>query len=259
MAIIGHFDYTRKWTDPDQFPTYEASEEQVREDMQALFDEISTYLNGTLIDWVEEQISGAIIGQIPDRSLTNLKLVLATITGDEIASKTIKLGNMDDDSVDTDQLVDDAVTEDKIADANVTTVKIADSNVTTVKIADSGVTTAKIADANVTTAKIADLAVTSGKIADANVTTAKIADANVTTAKIADANVTTAKIADEAVTMAKLAQDVQDAISSIQSDVWYAGNTAPENTKLLWIDPANGLKYYDEVNEEWAIVPVAFS
>lgn len=67
----------------------------------------------------------------------------------------------------------------------------------------------------------------------------------------------TGMIDDEAITMAKLAQDVQDAINSIQSDVWYVGSTAPTNTKLLWIDPSNGLKYYD--GSDWVVVPVAFS
>ena len=67
----------------------------------------------------------------------------------------------------------------------------------------------------------------------------------------------TSMIDDGQVTMAKLASDVQNAINSIQSDVWYAGSTAPTNTKLLWIDPTNGLKYYNGTN--WVTVPVAFS
>lgn len=119
MAIIGHFDYSRKWTSPDDFPTYEASEEQVRADMQALFDEISAYLNGTLIDWVEQQISGAITGQIPDRSLTNLKLALGTITGAEIDDATIGNNNMAANSIDSDQYVDGSIDEEHFSNGAV--------------------------------------------------------------------------------------------------------------------------------------------
>lgn len=39
-------EFTKDWTNPEDFPTVEISETKVREDMQYLFDEIKTHLNG---------------------------------------------------------------------------------------------------------------------------------------------------------------------------------------------------------------------
>lgn len=53
---------------------------------------------------------------------------------------------------------------------------------------------------------------------------------------------------------------VNEALSSVVSDIWYYGNSAPSNTKLLWIDSdstTGGLKYYDGSN--WVHVPVAWA
>jgi hypothetical protein len=44
------------------------------------------------------------------------------------------------------------------------------------------------------------------------------------------------------------------------AQVYYVGDTAPTNTKLLWIDTnstTGGLKYYD--GSAWVHVPVAFT
>lgn len=195
MAIIGHFDYSRKWTSPDDFPTYEASEEQVRADMQALFDEISAYLNGTLIDWVEEQVSSAITGQIPDRSLTNLKLVLATITGDEIASKTIKLGNMDDDSIDSDQYVDESIDPEHLADDAVTLRAMAANSVDSDQYVDGSIDPEHLADDAVTLRAMADNSVDSDQYVDYSIDPEHLADDAVTTRAIEDGSVTDAKLA----------------------------------------------------------------
>lgn len=61
-ATVGLFEYSRVWTDAsdfpslsyqkdwnssDDFPTIETDETQVRSDMQALYDEIADYINGT--------------------------------------------------------------------------------------------------------------------------------------------------------------------------------------------------------------------
>lgn len=45
---IREFDYTKNWTDPNDFPTYEPDETKVRADMQVLYDEIKDFLNGPL-------------------------------------------------------------------------------------------------------------------------------------------------------------------------------------------------------------------
>lgn len=43
---------------------------------------------------------------------------------------------------------------------------------------------------------------------------------------------------------------------SSQSSPFYAGTTAPSDTSKLWIDTANGLKYWN--GSAWVIVPVAY-
>lgn len=48
--------------------------------------------------------------------------------------------------------------------------------------------------------------------------------------------------------------------SEVMADVFYAGSSAPSNTKLLWIDTnttTGGLKYYN--GSSWTHVPVAYT
>lgn len=48
--------------------------------------------------------------------------------------------------------------------------------------------------------------------------------------------------------------------SEVMADVFYAGSSAPSNTKLLWIDTnstVGGLKYYN--GNSWVHVPVAYT
>lgn len=46
-------------------------------------------------------------------------------------------------------------------------------------------------------------------------------------------------------------------ITDLQYSPYVISNTAPSNTNLLWIDPENGLKYYN--GTEWVSVPVAYT
>ena len=53
---------------------------------------------------------------------------------------------------------------------------------------------------------------------------------------------------------------IRNNIPAAISEVFYAGTSAPSNTKLLWIDTTEttgGLKYYN--GTEWVVVPVAYS
>lgn len=43
---FSRYTFNRVWTNPAQFPTYEENEEQVRADMQDLFDELLAFLQG---------------------------------------------------------------------------------------------------------------------------------------------------------------------------------------------------------------------
>ena len=60
MALT-KLEYTKVWTDPDDFPTIETDETQVREDIQLLYDEAKNALNGLIdeLESTEEDASGA--------------------------------------------------------------------------------------------------------------------------------------------------------------------------------------------------------
>lgn len=140
MPIDTSFDYTRKWTNSDDFPTYEAEEAKVRADMQALFDQIRDALNAlaqaisaanipftattgipgvsdvqAAIEAVQAQIAGAVLGDIPDGSLTSAKLADGAVTEAKLA--------------------EDAVTGEKIADGAVGGSKLAGGSVDSTKLA----------------------------------------------------------------------------------------------------------------------------
>ena len=50
---ISKIELTKSWRNAVDFPTYESSETQVREDLQCLFDEITAYINNTLTEAVD--------------------------------------------------------------------------------------------------------------------------------------------------------------------------------------------------------------
>lgn len=54
--------YGKSWLDSEDFPTYEADEEQVRLDMQYHPDAIKTYVNGTLLKELESENGAGSIG-----------------------------------------------------------------------------------------------------------------------------------------------------------------------------------------------------
>lgn len=147
------FDFTKSWRSAADFPTFEASEERVRDDMQSLFDELKTGLNRLIgelkasnlpftptagvdssdvqnaIENVQTQIATAVLGQLPDGAVTESKIAAGAVT----AAK----------------LHDGAVTEDAIADNAVTTAKVANNTVTGAKIAPGAVTGEKLADGSI--------------------------------------------------------------------------------------------------------------
>ena len=61
-----------------------------------------------------------------------------------------------------------------------------------------------------------------------------------------------------------VAQNLPTGVTSVNGqtgevilDIFHVGTTAPSNTKLLWIDTANGLKYHNGTT--WVTVPVAYN
>ena len=59
MPPVEKFEFTRNWNSPSDFPTYEPDEVKVRADMQALPDELKTYLNEKMAPAVDEKVPGS--------------------------------------------------------------------------------------------------------------------------------------------------------------------------------------------------------
>ena len=151
--------FTKKWTDPEDFPTFEDSEEQVRADMQLLFDECRDGVNRLAGEIKAENIPFRRSAGINAATVQNALEVLR----DSIAEVT--LGEVPDGSVVGAKIADGAVTEPKLGSGAVTAAKLAALAVTEAKIANSAVTTAKIANSAVTAAKVADGSLTLAKFA----------------------------------------------------------------------------------------------
>lgn len=141
--------YTKRWTNADDFPTYEAREERVRSDMQLLYDEAAAALNNLIdylaasvipftpteaiqasdiqaaIEAVQAQIASAVTGTIPDRSLDGVKLKLKAVGTSELDDDAVTGGQIADDAVDTEHIAPGAVTSTELADDAVTDEKIA--------------------------------------------------------------------------------------------------------------------------------------
>ena len=116
---IGKLSFTKDWSkmNPPDFSTYEDSEEQVRADIQLLYNEIKDYLNNTIQPNVNEisaaditvsgggnlqtklaaldaEIDNVVLGQIPDGSLTSAKLAPGTLLSNVTSSLTITAVDM---------------------------------------------------------------------------------------------------------------------------------------------------------------------
>lgn len=150
MALNDYkLEFSRVWTNHEDFPTYEAREEVVREDMQCLFDEIRVAFNRFLdelnagelpftssaaveadnvqaaIENVQQQIASTVAGNIPDDSLTGAKLKEGEIGTRELDDGAVTLDKMAEESVDHPQLCDDAVWGNNIKDGEITQDKFA--------------------------------------------------------------------------------------------------------------------------------------
>lgn len=69
-------------------------------------------------------------------------------------------------------------------------------------------------------------------------------------------------VAENYPTKTDVSNAIQEATASIVTDIFAYGSTAPENTKLLWIDSnanTGGLKYYNTTSNSWVHVPVAWA
>ena len=93
---LSTLNYTKDWTNAEDFPTVQTDENQVRADQQFLFNEIKDYLNDKLIPGIESAIEVAcqdlVVGQLTDGSVTKSKLSAALI---DVISRAELGGDLD--------------------------------------------------------------------------------------------------------------------------------------------------------------------
>ena len=111
--------FTRVWTDAEDFPTYEGSEEQVRSDMQSLHTEMQTYVNQTVVAKINEVIGevNAFEEQtVPDFSIVHAKLASGddTLEGNTNPSYPVQNDNIADDAVEARNIKNGDVGQSKL-------------------------------------------------------------------------------------------------------------------------------------------------
>lgn len=168
---------------------------------------------------------------IPDRSIAGIKLVLDTVTSEEIAPDAITSSELAANSVITTKIADAAVTLAKLASNSVDASKIVDGSITTSEIADAAISLAKLAANSVDSSKIVDGSITTADLANALVTLAKLAPNSVDSSKIVDGSIVNGDIANTTITGAKL---VNGTITPTQLDRAYLpiGTTANRATVI---------------------------
>lgn len=133
---LTRFEFTKNWENSEDFPTYEENEEQVRADMQCLYDELKAGLNKLMTELESKTAfeSGAsnigIQAMTALPGVTNVMDAIATIIA-EMAN--IQAGTVLPGSVTATELADGAVTAPKLGSLAVTTPKIAEGAVTGAK------------------------------------------------------------------------------------------------------------------------------
>lgn len=130
------FNFSKNWENPADFPTYEENEEQVRADMQCLYDELKDALNGLMTALEKTASSGNGASNIGIRALTSLPGV--TNVMDAIATIMTEMANIQAGTV-----LPGSVTDTELADGAVTTPKVAAGAITGPKLASGAVTGAK--------------------------------------------------------------------------------------------------------------------
>ena len=118
-TIDNPMQFSREWTDPEDFPTYEGSEEQVRADMQSLHTEMQTYVNQTVVPKINEVIGevNAFEEQtVPDFSIVHAKLASGddTLEGNTNPSYPVQNDNIADNAVEARNIKNGEVTQDKL-------------------------------------------------------------------------------------------------------------------------------------------------
>ena len=248
--------FDKVWTNPEDFPTHETQEKQVRADIQYLFDSIRDQYNSFLatdftaenlafvpspdgitssnvqgaIDFLFDQIQGLTLPEIvlPDGSVVESKLGIDSVTESKIQDSAVTTDKLADGAITPEKLASGAFSGDAFVDGSIPVGKLGLNSVVTDNIANNQVTYDKLAkdavDGNrikngaVVTDKIADLSVTEVQLSTDAVTSTKIKNEAVTSAKIYTGAVTNSKLASESVTTAKIA-DLNVTEAKLSADV----------------------------------------
>ena len=181
--------FDKDWNNQLDFPTYEPNEEQVRADMQYLFDAIKNHYNNTFVanefkainmpfaptpgavestnvqDAIEE-----VHNEVADLLLDELVLPNGSVTSEKLCQTS------GEEAVSTDTIQDEAVTTDKLADGAVTAEKLdPDLTFDASNIAEGSIEGVQIKPGDIDTLQLHDNAVTRDKILNGEVTDAKLA------------------------------------------------------------------------------------
>ena len=239
------FAYTRDWTKPADFPTFEDDETIVRADMQYQPDELKTFINNILVTFINTEliplVNALVAGTIPQDSVYTAAIQKGSVTLEKLASDVTakSLGAPDKvNGVAADSAGNIVITGNDIpvSPSDVTTIagKLSAKQTETQRLAaedsladgdafpfyDASENAhrktlwsnilAKIRAAFKNSPLAIDSGGTNGKTAAearANLGALSSAAGSVGTSNLGDKVVTAAKIADKAVTAAKLAAD----------------------------------------------------
>ena len=144
---IDEFSFSRLWTNPEDFPTYQGDEAIVRADMQYQPNELQTYINNTLvavINTIVREIADLVEVSVPDGSITHAKMADDAVGTDNIQALAVTLAKMAANSVGTSQLVDAAVTQAKMAGNSVGAAQLIAGTVGSTALGNGAVTKAKL-------------------------------------------------------------------------------------------------------------------
>lgn len=89
LSNIDTFDYTRDWTKPADFPTFEDDEPTVRADMQFQPNELKTFINNALVKFLNEEliplVNGLVAGTIPPNSVYTAAIQNESVTLEKLS------------------------------------------------------------------------------------------------------------------------------------------------------------------------------
>lgn len=90
LSPLGSFDYTRDWTKPADFPTFEDDETVVRADMQFQPNELKTFINNVLVSFINTEliplVDALVSGTVTPDSVYTAAIQKAAVTLEKLAS-----------------------------------------------------------------------------------------------------------------------------------------------------------------------------